>query len=496
VSQPPREGPWLGDVQTPQPEPRRKTPVIALALVALLIVALAAGALALNVFGPAASPPPIAGSPPPTAAAPSPATTPTDPAATVEPSPPAEATPSPATPGPGETPSIGRTPPPDIAAQIDQVVEQVPPLRQLEPLRDVPYLLLSRAEFQRELEELLAEEVDEGDLAIEGRLLQRLGLLPDDVDLYELLAELYGSQVAAYYRPDTGTFYIIERDEPFAAMDRMIVAHEYTHALQDQHFDLEGSRITDPSEGDAALAQLAAIEGDATLLMFQWALEALTIREQLELFAGMVPSPTDQELLEGMPPILRRQLEFPYNDGFLFSTEVQRRGGWAAIDDTLANPPASTEQILHPDKYFAGEQPIRVSVPDPTAALGDGWQDVYQQTMGELNISVWLADGESPPMPIPGFEPELLPWQSAAAGWGGDRLHMYEDGDGAWAIVWLIAWDSAADADEFEAHVRGSGLLDALDGVADFDRSDDSTLRLVIGSDQPVLDTLLAAVAD
>ena len=187
MSQPPREGPWLGDVQTPQPEPRRKTPVIALALVALLIVALAAGALALNVFGPAASPTPIAGSPPPTAAAPSPAATPTDPAATVEPSPPAEATPSPATPGPGETPSIGRTPPPDIAAQIDQVVEQVPPLRQLEPLRDVPYLLLSRAEFQRELEELLAEEVDEGDLAIEGRLLQRLGLLPDDVDLLSLI---------------------------------------------------------------------------------------------------------------------------------------------------------------------------------------------------------------------------------------------------------------------------------------------------------------------
>jgi hypothetical protein len=496
VSQPPREGPWLGDVQTPQPEPRRPTVAIALAVVALLVVGLAVGALLLNAFGPTPSPTPLAASPAPTIGlTPSPGTAQSPPTATVDPSPPTEETPPPATPGPDETPTVGRPPPSDIAAQIDQVVADVPPIRQLEPLREVPYLLLSRDEFQRELEEMLAEEVDAGDLAIEGRLLQRLGLLPDDVDLYELLVALYGSQVAAYYRPDTSTFYIIERDEPFAAMDRMIVAHEYTHALQDQHYDLEGTRITDPSEGDAALAQLAAIEGDATLLMFQWALETLSTREQLELFSSFVPTPTDQQLLDEMPPILRRQLEFPYNDGFLFTTEVQRRGGWSAVDDTLANPPVSTEQVLHPDKYFAGEQPITVTVPDLTEALGAGWRDLYQQTMGELNIQVWLADGEPPPMVIPGIQVEPTPWQAAAAGWGGDRLHMYEDGAGGWAIVWLIEWDSEADADAFEAYVREGGLLGALDGVPDLNRNDGRTLQLVIANDQPQLEIVLAALA-
>ncbi|HVM29338.1 MAG TPA: hypothetical protein VM305_01015 [Candidatus Limnocylindrales bacterium] len=489
MSQPPREGPWLGQVQTPPPEPRRRIPVVALAVAALLVVAVAIGALLMNNPGPPPSPAPtaIAGSPPAATATPALATPRATPA---RPTPSAGPTASPATPDPGQSPTIGRRPPPEIASQIDEVVEQVPLIRDLQPLRDVPYVLLSREEFQSELEAMLEDEVDLSELDIEGRLLQRLGMLPDDTDLYELMLQLYGSQVAAYYRPDTGTFYIIERDEPFAAVDRMIVAHEYTHALQDQHFDLEGSRISDPSEGDAALAQLAAIEGDATLLMFQWALEALTMREQLELFAGLVPSPTDQEILENMPPVLRRQLEFPYNDGFIFSTEVQRRGGWSAIDDTLAEPPASTEQILHPEKYFAGEQPVMVFVPDPLPALGDEWQDIYQQTMGELNLQIWLADGESPPMVIPGIEIEPVPWQAAAAGWGGDRLHMYENEDGGWAIVWLTAWDSVADAEEFEAAAQP--LLAGLDGPADLSEGPEGELYrlLLVASDEDTLRAL------
>ncbi|CAN5666123.1 hypothetical protein BH23CHL7_BH23CHL7_12850 [soil metagenome] len=398
-----------------------------LVIVALLVIG---GAIVLfALFAPPTSTP----SPSPTAAAPADTATP---AASPSPSvtaPAATATPATtATPAAG-SPAIGRTPPPDIAGQIDLVVEQVPLLRDLDPLRDVPYVLLSRAEFEVQFEELLAEEVDPEELATESRLLVRLGLLPEDADLYDLLLQLYTSQVAAFYRPDTHTFYIIERDQPFAALDRMFVAHEYTHALQDQHFDLEGTRITDPAEGDAALAQLAVVEGDATLVMFNWAFENLTFREQLELFAGLVPTPTDQELLDSMPPILRRQLEFPYNDGFLFVTEVEQRGGWTGVDDAHARPPASTEQVLHPDRYFDGDQPISVALPDALSVLGEGWQSSYRQTMGELNMQVWLED---------------LP---AAAGWGGDRLEMVEAQDGRWAIVWQSAWDSAADADEFEA---------------------------------------------
>ncbi len=398
---------------------------------------------------------------------------------------------------PGETsppgsPGVGRTPPPDISAQIDEVVAQVPPIRELEALRDVPYILLNREEFQAELEQILADEVDPAELAIEGRLLERLGLLPEDTDLYELLLQLYGSQVAAFYRPDTSTFYIIERDSPFGPVDRMIVAHEYTHALQDQHYDLEGTRIADPSEGDAVLAQLAAIEGDASLLMYEWAFSTLSLREQIELLSGLMPTPTDQELLEGMPPVLQRQLAFPYNEGFLFATEVQRQGGWSAVDETLSEPPASTEQILHPDKYFAREQPIRIELPDLAATVGENLSNVYQQTMGELNVQVWLADGEAPP--TPGLPSASRPWQDAAAGWGGDRLAMYENDAGDWVIVWQTAWDSATDAQEFEA--IASGLLDGLGSETGIDRAGAGTptVTILLASDAALLEAARGAI--
>jgi hypothetical protein len=416
VSQAPPPAPPNGfePVGTPSPQPARRRWWPWLILLGLLALVILVGGIAL-LGRPSASPAPTSTLPPATATPTDAAATPTDAAATSTPS-------GPQTPGAG------------IADQIDDVVVQVPGIRQLEPLSDVPYEIISRDRFQETLAELLEEEVDPDQLATEGRLLIRLGLLPDDADLYELLLQLYGSQVAAFYRPDTRAFYVIERDQPFGALDRMIVAHEYTHALQDQHFDLEGSRITDPSEGDAALAQLAVVEGDATLLMFRWAFEHLSFSEQLELLTGLVPTPTDQQLLESMPPILRRQLEFPYNDGFTFVSEVQARGGWAAVDAALAEPPASTEQILHPDRYFGGDMPVAVSLPDLLPMLGAGWQQSYTQTMGELNMQVWLDRG-------------------AAEGWGGDRLAMYEDADGQWLIDWHTTWDTEADAAEFEAAV-------------------------------------------
>jgi hypothetical protein len=487
------QGPWLGQVQTPPEQPRRALLPALLAVALVVVVGLVIGAFLLGGPGPAAGPSPT----PTPGAITTPATTPSEtPAATptraptlpTEPPTSAPATPSPR---PGQTPAVGRPPTADIAAQIDSVVEEVPPIRQLEPRREVPYVMLSRDEFQEVLAEILEEEVDPDQLATEGRLLERLGLLPEDTDLYELLLQLYGSQVAAFYRTDTSTFYIIERDQPFGPVDRMIVAHEYTHALQDQYFDLEGTRITDPSEGDATLAQLAAIEGDASLLMFQWAFQSLSLPEQLELLTGFALTPTDQQLLEGMPPILRRQLEFPYNEGFLFATEVHNRGGWPAIDETLREPPASTEQILHPEKYFAGEAPIQVTVADPLAPLGDGWQRAYQQTMGELNIQVWLADGESPPVVFPGMPSEPTQWQAAAAGWGGDRLEMYEGPDGRWAIIWVTAWDSAADAGEFEA--AAMPLLDGLGGPATMvssGRFGGASVTLFIASDAEVLNAI------
>jgi hypothetical protein len=297
----------------------------------------------------------------------------------------------------------------------------------------------------------------------EERLYKRLGLLPDDADMRQLLLDLYGSQVAAYYRPDNGRFYIIERSEPFGPLDRMFVAHEYTHALQDQHFQLETNRIKDLSEGDAILGQLSAIEGDATLTMQQWADPSrgnLTFEELIEILTQSL-SGLDDDVLARMPLVLRRQLEFPYAEGFLFVDEVWRLGGFEAVNQTITNPPASTEQIMHSRKYHDGEAPVDVQLEDASATLGAGWSLVYEQTFGELLTQVLMTGGDEPPASLPGL-PVEWPHAEASEGWGGDRLHMYEHSDGRWGIVWQTAWDSDADATDFET--RMVELISTFDG--------------------------------
>ena len=361
--------------------------------------------------------------------------------------------------GPSATPgSTGAQTPlptidPAVAAQIDQITAQVPPIRELQPTKDVPYQEISRDDFTRYLESQASQDTTPTWQAAEERFLKRLGLLPQDSDLSQLLLQLYSGEVAAYYEPTNGTFYLIETGQPFGPADKVTVAHEYTHALQDQHFDLEGNRIKDPAEGDAAEAQLSVIEGDATMTSQLWMIQNMSEAEQAQLLTQALGElNTDQ--LASMPTILRRQLEFPYAEGFLFVRDVYGLGGYDAVDQAIQTPPASTEQILHSDKYYSHEAPVQVTLPDLTSNLGSGWSNVYQQTMGELNIQVLAAGGETPAVNIPGL-PVPWPHQEVAAGWGGDRLNMYESSDGSqWLIDWQTAWDTQADADEFTARMN------------------------------------------
>lgn len=386
-------------------------------------------------------------------------------------------------------------PTPQLAAQIEAVMAQVPPIRGLQPTSVVPYEFISRDQFRNDLIELNDEDVAPEIRAAEERLLKRLGLLPDDADLNAMLLDLYGAQVAAFYRPDNGRFYIIERDQAFGAMDRMFVAHEYTHALQDQAFDLEGTRVSDPAQGDAALAQLGVIEGDATLSMQLWALENLTLDELFDLLTLSL-SGLDEQTLEGMPLVLRRQLEFPYSDGFAFVSDIHTVGGFDAVDNALHTPPTSTEQILHPEKYAAGEAPVPLPLDDMSGTLGAGWSRTYQQTFGELGIQILATGGEVPDVLIPGL-PVDWPHAEVAAGWGGDRLNMYEGPNGAWAIVWATAWDSQADQSEFSARVSElSATFAGLSSTAPTQLQTEHMLITAVASDEATVAAIQRQFSD
>jgi hypothetical protein len=346
-------------------------------------------------------------------------------------------------------------------------VEVVPAVRDLPAAEGVSYRIVDQETFLTELETLFHEDYSDAYVAAEDAAFTRLGLIDADADLADLVLDLYDSQVLAYYDPRTTTFSLVGPTERIGSLERIVVAHEYGHALQDAAYDLEEQRITELDRADAILAQQALIEGDATAVMYDWAARELNPLDLLRVSVQALGR-QDARKLERAPAILRRQLEFPYLDGFGFVTAIRARGDWPAIDDVWHAQPVSTEQILHPESY-PDELPVEVPLPDLATRLGDGWTTSYQQTMGEMQIGVWVADGRKPRTLFPGL-PAQLPRAEAAAGWGGDRLHSLDGPDGSWAVVWQTEWDTADDAAEFRDAARDA--VKDLDGAHAVTRDD------------------------
>jgi hypothetical protein len=338
-----------------------------------------------------------------------------------------------------------------MVKKVADVIDGVHPIRGLAPAEGVQYRVIDNDAFLAELEGLFREEYDDAYVAAEDDALTRLGLIGADDELGGLMLSLYDSQVLAYYDPRTKTFSLVGPTREIGSLESIVVAHEYGHALQDATWDLEGGRIKELDRADAILAQQALVEGDATAVMYDWAARELSLLDLLAVSAGALTS-QDNRILRRVPDILRRQLEFPYIDGYAFVNAIRGRGDWAAVDEVWEAQPVSTEQILHPELY-PDETPVDVALPDVAAALGPGWSPSYEQTLGEMQIGVWAADGRKALSLFPVL-PAQLPRAEAAAGWGGDRLQSLDGPNGTWAVVWQTEWDSPADAKEFRDAAR------------------------------------------
>ena len=178
--------------------------------------------------------------------------------------------------------------------------------------------------------------------------------------------------------------------------DKITFAHEYDHALQDANFDVFQDPEALRDQTDEALARAALYEGDATLLMSLWAIPNLTPEELQEVVAAG-NDPEANEILAATPPILTESLLFPYNAGLAFIQPKQLGGGWAAVDELYGRLPASTEQVIHPEKYDADEAPIAVTLPtDLAAGMGDGWTVALEDTWGEFQTGIWLREAGVP----------------------------------------------------------------------------------------------------
>ena len=366
--------------------------------------------------------------------------------------------PAPSTAGPTASP----TTPPDPATVYATIEEQVRAIRGLEEKVPVQPKILDEAALTDYVMEQFRKDNPEQLVEANERLLKTLGLFPSDASLEDLYIGLLSSQVAGLYNPKDKTLYVVSRSGGLGPAEKTTFAHEYTHALQDQNFDLAKLNLDATGDGDGAIARLSLVEGDATLLMTLWQIDNLTQAEIIRLL-GESLNPAITGPLEDMPAVLRESLLFPYTSGLTLTQRLHAGGGWAAVDAAFAKPPASTEQVIHPEKYDSAEVPTVVALPDDLAGrMGAGWSLGLEDTLGEFQLKVWLANAAD------GAATEQGNATEAAAGWGGDRVAVLYGPGGATAVVIDSEWDSPSDAAEFatQAKLVVSSLAGAGEVVA------------------------------
>lgn len=331
---------------------------------------------------------------------------------------------------------------PDQEALLDQIGRQVVEIRGLAELQPAQRNLMTREELRAYMQQDLDKHNTPEDFRNEHETYWLLGMLPSDLDLRQFYLDLLTEQVAGFYDHETKSFYIISDKPRLSALDKVTYAHEFDHHLQDQHFDL-GQMLPDDVENDRGMAIRSLVEGDASLLMEQWLIRHLEFAELQELLEEQLQ--LQSPMLDTAPEIIKQSLLFPYEEGLAFVRLLYNQGGWQAVDQALRDPPSSTEQILHPEKYTGAQrdEPKEVALPDLSGAL-PGWEVADSNTLGELDLSVMLSEY--------GLTRELA--SQAAAGWGGARYNLYRNAQEIPVLVVVTVWDTEQDAVEFEQALR------------------------------------------
>jgi hypothetical protein len=271
--------------------------------------------------------------------------------------------------------------------------------------------------------------------------------------LRELIGEVLTDQAAGYYIPRSDTLALVRDGAVGGFLGEVALAHELTHALEDQRFGMEPHGASGFLR-DRATAEAALHEGTATLVMVDYVVRtrgagaglSAGVRRRLIDQLGDLALPSSS----GLPRYVREGVVFPYAAGARFVDRVQSTGGWAAVDEVFEEGgPVSTEQVMHPRKYEAGERPAPVRLGGYRAELPDGARVVSRGDLGEFDTAQFLREGNGRQRA-----------ERAAAGWGGSAFALWSLPGAGDVLVMGWAWDSARDAEEFE--VAASRRLAAL----------------------------------
>lgn len=335
----------------------------------------------------------------------------------------------------------------------DEIMKDVEELRGLEFEKPVAVEIASSEQFLAYAQQRTEEVLDETARDAESWMARMLDLVPADMDVHEAMLEFAEDQVGGFYDPASDTFFVAASYSDSGLL-RIILAHELTHALDDQHFDIDGvlyprARVN----SDSASAYMAVVEGSGTSIMNRWAMPralkgeiSLEDLQDADTAAGLAKAP--QYLWK---PMLH---SYMHGAAFLARTNNVMRGQTATADladleTAFEDPPRSTEQILHPEKYWdedERDEPREVAV---SLREGSDWSLLREDTSGELGLAILTtprSERKAPDGPM-GFL-QVRYTNDAAAGWGGDRWALLGRGD-ARVFVSASVWDTVEDAVEF-----------------------------------------------
>ena len=253
----------------------------------------------------------------------------------------------------------------------------------------------------------------------------------------ELLTGVLGENVLGYFDPEKEELYVVQDVPGLEPIDVITIAHEYVHGLQQQQFDIHTIRESVKGNSDRARAVSALLEGDATLAQFIYVSVNLDPDEQEQVFAPAEDGETTN--IDSAPFIVQRSISFPYFEGptFVYSLYLIENS-WERVNQAFDDLPKSTEQILHPEKYVFGDDPLEVNLPDFTEALGEGWSELNRDTLGEFILLAYLETGG-----------DFMQAAVGAAGWGGDTYSLLKGPEDETLLVSQITWDTEEDSTEF-----------------------------------------------
>src|SRR5215213_9764739 len=338
--------------------------------------------------------------------------------------------------GQAQTGAATNSPHASLVATTAAVLKETSEVRELSILKAVKSGAQSRAQIERMIIKNLDAETTPAEMHAAEVVLRVFGLAPKEFAFRSFLIKLLTEQVAGYYDPKAQQFYLADWIE--LEGQKPVMAHELTHALQDQHFNLKRFENWPKGDSDAELAAHALIEGDATLAMTLYMAKNPLVA--LAFIRSLGAQEAASEQFKQAPRALRESLLFPYEEGSAWATQLYKRGGWEMVSQAFAKLPQSSEQILHAEKYFSYEAPQKLTLPDFKSVLGPSWKRIDYDVNGEWGCYLILEE----------FLSDVTESKRASSGWGGDRFALYETGKpDEFFVAQLTAWDTPIDAQEF-----------------------------------------------